>query len=497
MKTLRLIAIAGIVAMMAISCQEKPADQEKQGPAELVSFGFYQEDNAEIIDRDYVASIISQETVIRIPDGGAGKTLVARIEVGENDEAVVNGEPITDGKATVDAAYPIDIIVTDSASGLSSAYVVKVGKILGAEMVYLATYTESGAELDGDFHMRVNPVDGLPYIVYVRNLPNEENQASMVRWNGSAFEAVGQLGFTGGATAEEIRLPMVAFDSEGTPYISCRDSNNPDKEVSVYKYSGSWTKLGNTDEECSSSYEPLIFVNPANDYPVVCYQGRNVHKAYMVSSAYDGSSMSPVSKVNPTTNNYCRSRSVTVGNVVYVLSVFSNGGYWLYKYENNTWTPVIENYHQTNTHFINVAIDADSQGNVYALFADNYAGGDYVVQVYQVDFEKSTFVPIGNQLTSMGASDKYAMFDFAINPVTGQMVAIYRDAEFETTGIHFGYVESDTGLWSDFTKIGTSATERCYPYIDYAPNGDGYAVVSSENGLDLYKIQTEEDILPE
>ena len=87
MKTLKFIAIAGFVAIMSVSCQEKPPVEEgenSQASAELVSFGFYLEDNADLIDKDYIASSLSQETVIRIPDGGSGKTLVARLEVGES-----------------------------------------------------------------------------------------------------------------------------------------------------------------------------------------------------------------------------------------------------------------------------------------------------------------------------------------------------------------------------------------------------------------------------
>ena len=47
MKTLKFIAIAGFVAIMSVSCQEKPPVEEgenSQASAELVSFGFYLED---------------------------------------------------------------------------------------------------------------------------------------------------------------------------------------------------------------------------------------------------------------------------------------------------------------------------------------------------------------------------------------------------------------------------------------------------------------------
>ena len=509
MKTLKFIAIAGFVAIMSVSCQEKPPVEEgenSQASAELVSFGFYLEDNADLIDKDYIASSLSQETVIRIPDGGSGKTLVARLEVGENDEALVNGKSPVDGKISVDATYPIDVVVTDSESGLSSAYVIKVGKILGAEMVYVATYAESGADMDGYCQMKVNQTDGLPYIVYLSAADGQENRASVVKWNGSAFEPVGALGFTGTNADSRVRYPVLCFDKDGNPYVACRNDDNPDREVSVYKYSGSWAALGYTDEECSSSYEPIIFTNPTNNCPVVCYQGNNVYKRNAIYSIYDGASMSPVAVLSPnpfvpgtTTGVFSRARSVTVGDTVYMLCVFSNGGYWVYKFENNSFTPVVQNYHTENTHFTCISIKADAEGNLYAMFADNNAGGDYIIQLYKVDVEKGTFVPVANQVTSILGNDSGCYFDFAINPVSGQIVAAYRgdNTVVEDKGIYFGYIEQNTGLWSDFIKVDDKTTSKEAFSVNYTPDGTGYATVATDAGIELYKIQTEEDVLPE
>lgn len=509
MKTLKFIAIAGFVAIMSVSCQEKPPVEEgenSQASAELVSFGFYLEDNADLIDKDYIASSLSQETVIRIPDGGSGKTLVARLEVGENDEALVNGESPVDGKISVDATYPIDVVVTDSESGLSSAYVIKVGKILGAEMVYVATYAESGADMYGYYQMKVNQTDGLPYIVYLSAADGQENRASVVKWNGSAFEPVGALGFTGTNADSRVRYPVLCFDNNGNPYVACRNDDNPDGEVSVYKYSGSWTSLGYTDEECSLSYEPLIFTNPTNNNPVVCYQGNNAYKRNAIYSIYDGAAMSPVAILSPnpfvqgtTTGVFSRARSVTVGDTVYMLCVFSNGGYWVYKFENNSFTPVIQNYHTENVHIICIAFKADAQGNLYAMFADNSAGGNYIIQLYKVDLENGTFVPVANQITSITESQRRCHFDFAINPVSGQIVAAYRgnNAVVEDNGIYFGYIEENTGLWSDFIKVDDTETSDEPFSVNYALDGTGYATVATDAGIKLYKIQTEEDVLPE
>ena len=506
MKTLKFIAIAGFVAIMSVSCQEKPPVEEgenSQASAELVSFGFYLEDNADLIDKDYIASSLSQETVIRIPDGGSGKTLVARLEVGENDEALVNGESPVDGKISVDATYPIDVVVTDSESGLSSAYVIKVGKILGAEMVPITVYNEANTDLAGNIDMKVNPSDGAPYIVYLRSATDKENQLSVIKWNGTAFDPVGKLGFTETASGERVRIPAINFDNNGNPIVAARYDGNPDSEMSIYSYSGTWNMLGYTSEEANSSAEPTVFVNPISNYPVVCYYGNNAYKRQMVVSEYNGSSMSTATPMSPaptvdgSVGAYGRSRAVTVDNTVYVLTAFNQAGYWLYKYENNSWSSIIESYMSVNSHYGCIAMKADGAGNLYAMFADNSSGENYNVQLYKIDVENKSFTPVGNVIASCTARGT-VYFDFGINPVSGQIVVVFRGDTVTLTdkGIYFGYIES-TGLWSDFVKVGNYTETDDDMYVDYAPDGKGYAAVSTEEGLAFFGIQTEEDVLPE
>ena len=501
MKVTRFIAIAGFAAMLFAACEQvKPNADDTTSPAELLSFGFYAEDNESLLDKDYVASVISEETIIRIPDGGAGKTLVARVEVGDNDVATVNESEVVDGKVTVDATYPIDIIVTDSESGLSSAYVVKVGKILGLEMTPLLTYTEPDATLSGRFHMQINPEDGQPYIAYLSEKTDKENQVSVIRWTGSSFEAVGALGFTEGADGSRARYPSIAFDNDGKPVVAARYDGNPDNEMSVYTYSGSWSMLGHTSEEASSLYEPTVFVSPSDNYPVVMYLGNNVLKHMMVVSKYDGSAMttatamSPSPAVDGSTGAFSRTRAVKVGDAVYVLAVFNGAGYWLYKYENNSWTAVIQKFYETNTHFTCISLKADGQGNLYAMFAaDNETTGDYKIKLYKVDLENATFIPVGSPIASCTARTS-VYFDFAVNPVNGQIAAVQIGSEDD--GIYFGYIDQETGDWEEFVKVG-SKTAGDYPYIGFSADGKGYAAFSTDDGIDLFSVGTEEDILPE
>ncbi|MBO8474829.1 MAG: hypothetical protein IAB91_06025 [Bacteroidetes bacterium] len=507
MKALKFIAIAGFVAIMSVSCQEKQPIEgggNSQAPAELLSFGFYLEDNAELIDKDYVVSSISEETVIRIPDGGSGKTLIARLEVGENDEAVVNGESPVDGKISVDATYPIDIVVTDSESGLSTAYTIKVGKILGVELTNATVYVETGTTMSDEIDMRINPVDGLPYISYLRKYGEEKDQGSVVKWNGTSFEPVGKLGYTSNSADDAaVYIPMLSFDNNGNIYTACRDLKNEDKELSIYAYSGAWSKLGIVDNPITTLFEPCIFVNPQTNYPVVTYT-QNKKPRIMLWSSFDGSAMSSavpmtdVPAMDGNTGTHARDRYVVIDNAVYLLSAFNSSGYYLYKYENNTWSTIISAFSGANSHYGCISLKADGAGNLYAMLADNSAGGDYMVQLYKIDIEAKTMTPVAGPILSVTAS-RTAYFDFAINPVDGQIVALYigYTTTLDDHGIYFGYIEKSTGQWSDFTKIGSYVANDYYPSINYTPDGKGYAAVSTEEGLAFFTIQTEEDVLPE
>ncbi|MCF0173145.1 MAG: hypothetical protein HUJ91_05390, partial [Bacteroidales bacterium] len=116
--------------------------QFNDGTAELKNFGFYKADNSGL-DSDYLAESIADEMIIRIPEGGSGKSLVAKFEAGFGDVVTVDGQEVS-GTVTVDCTFPIDIVVTDPVAGASKSYVVKVGKIL--QMVW-----ERVGELSGDY----------------------------------------------------------------------------------------------------------------------------------------------------------------------------------------------------------------------------------------------------------------------------------------------------------------------------------------------------------
>jgi hypothetical protein len=103
MKLNRLI-LAAFAALAVFACNkpepEKEPEPKDTTPAELKSFALLKADNADILTEDVTVETIAPTMVVRIPGGGAGKTLVAAVTAGENDVIKANGKEAVDGKIT-------------------------------------------------------------------------------------------------------------------------------------------------------------------------------------------------------------------------------------------------------------------------------------------------------------------------------------------------------------------------------------------------------------
>ena len=162
-----LWTIAAIAAIVVSGCQQKEDEPVDETPAVLTSFKILAADN-EGLKEDYAPASISESMVIRIPGGGQGKTLVATVSAGENDVIKVNDAEVTDGKASFDATYAVDIVVTNTKSKKSAQYEVKIGKILQITSKKLGSFesTETLSIKDTYYKANVNPATGEMYLAY-------------------------------------------------------------------------------------------------------------------------------------------------------------------------------------------------------------------------------------------------------------------------------------------------------------------------------------------
>ena len=79
-----------------------------------------------------------------------------------------------------------------------------------------------------------------------------------------------------------------------------------------------------------------------------------------------------------------------------------------------------------------------------------------------------------------------------MNPITGLVVAAY-DGEENIPVIQY---LDDNLQWSPFAVDSPAAASSAY-FIEFDKDGNGYLAYKSADGIELYKVAFEADILPE
>jgi len=527
MKSAKLIACLVLAASILASCKKEEPIPDTT-PAVLTSFAFNSADNS-ILDKDYAADEIADEMIIRIPEGGSGKTLVATLAAGENDEIKVNDKAVTDGKASVDCSYPIDIVVTNSKSGLSASYVVKVGKILGTVARKVAEYYEPNAELGmgTELSMAISPVDGMPYFAYLRKADidgttEKNNNVAVVKWNGSSFDAVGKLGFADNSARAVASPIVIAFDKDNSPNVLYKGGQVANL-LSVQKFSGSaWSFVGSEEgisTKFTSSYGiPQFYSNPTSKelgFFYTCYTTKtDPNYRNHTSIEFNGSTWTNSYAVLPNFPAYAakggsdgmfyRAAATNTKDAAWIVASTNEYGYYVYKNTGAGWVAVVEGYCPEGESYgipTNLDIKADAEDNVFILGASSK---EAKMQLYKVNEGGKTLDPYADLLSvtpgSMGSVVE--QMSFGINPTNGQIVGVLENADRQP---QFSFIGSNL-RWESFTLLGEANAVKTQYCIDFASDGTGYISYISQfkdadskthNTIQLYKIGLEDDILPE
>ena len=517
MKLNRLI-LAAFAAVAVFACNKPEPEPEPKDttPAELKSFALLKADNADILTEDVTVETIAPTMVVRIPGGGAGKTLVAAVTAGENDVIKANGKEAVDGKITFDASAPVDIIVTNTKSELTATYEVKVGKILATVASFVGSYTEPDAVMGSDCRIAINPKDNSPYILYTRKktvdgTAEKNNRLSVIRWDGTAFAAVGSLGFTD--VDRQAIMCDLSFCGE-TPYVLSYGETAA-SIAGVRKFTGTeWEPVGEKgfSEKVNTTYgkPQLVFVgnnpsfvttgNPAKTEPgyrnAVRYNFDGTSwnytaqipgiPLYGAKGGNDGIFYSAVPAVN------------SKGEIYYVMSC-NLYGYYLYTLNGSSWEKVIDNFLPTGEEYgipTNLDLKFGPNDNLYLLAASSKAAQE---QVYRFNATSKTFEPYGNmlQLTagSNGSVAESMLFD--VNPQSGEIIGIMIKEKKPSLA-----VIDENRQWTEFKDFANTDTAGGDTALAMGADGVAYYafIAKSESGttsVELYKIGLEEDILPE
>lgn len=476
--------------------------------AELVSVSFKAADNS-LLDVDVAPEAIAPEMLVRVPGDAFRKELTLTVSAGSGDAISVNNTVVESGSSIkVDTSFPIDITVSDAIAGKSVDYVLKVGKILEVVVKKLGSYTEGTIS---DFTMTINPTDNLPYFAYTRKVGDEKyDNVSIAKWNGSAFALVGPTGLAD-APATSSKKPQVAFAKDGTlyaKYLGGEVSNKP----TVKKLDSDWVVVGTagfTAQNNNTSNSYPFFVHPANGKVHLFWNGntkktdtyRTMNLATFSGESWSSSIISGVipaygSGSTESSGNYWTSSAVINESKVFIASSFNEFGYYVHEVNaDGSLTKIIDNYLPEGAPQGlpgNLQLKEGPDGTLYMLAAVRV--GDGTMQVYTVDQNAKTLKVYGTGIpVSIGASGGISQdFGFAVNPVTGLVVAAYDSAEGNTV---FAYLD-DNLQWSNFTTDSLPVGKSAF-YVAFDKDGNGYIAYQSADAIELYSVGLEADILPE
>lgn len=479
------------------------------GAAELVSVVFKAADNSQLSE-DVCPAAIEPEMVVRVPAAAFRTELVLTVDAGQNDVIEVNNTEVAGGSSIkVDTSFPVDIVVSDPVAGKRTAYVLKVGKILDYVVTKLATYSEGTIN---DFTMTLNPSEDVPYIAYTRKLDGESNNGvSVAKWNGTSFALVGATGIAD-ASARSASKPQVAFAADGTVYASYMAGDVASKPT-VKKLDSDWVTVGTagiTPQNANTSYYYPLFVHPSNSRVSFfwCGNTKDTDTYRTIAFAqYNGSDWStnkvsgpvPVYGVGASSSAgmYYTSSAVVTDSKVYIASSFNQYGYYVHEVAaDGTLSAIVENYLPAGAEHglpANVMLLIGGDGQLYMFGADRPAG---TMQLFTVDASAKTLLPYGAgipvTISSSGGINQDA--SVGINPVDGQIIAAYDNAEgnpeFLLLDVEGGY------QWSKLAVDAAPAAKSAYGIV-FDSKGNGFVAYVSDGVVEVFRVGLEPDELPE
>lgn len=472
-----------LVALASCTKEATVWERVKLNEVKMTSFGFYEADNPDVLLKDYVVSQINAgNIVVTLPDNIDKSGLIARFTVSENDIVHVGEAVQKSGETVNDFTVPVDYILSDGNN--NAKYTVTIVK--GGDYIWSAipfTIVDSAVSLI----LKVNPVTGSPYIMYNQSRPSSADaKAAMVSYENGQWENKGEV------SDGRVGNYDFIFNSAGNPYASYADYTATVSQANTVKKfdnGTTWSLVGNKGVTTAKvSYNALVFGNDdAKLFLFSMMDAANVlARRELGVSIFENSAW--------TTNTTIPGRASTLysylpvakrkNNAIYlgVLNASSPNSVSIYRYANNAWTTLVDQWRDPNGTAINVRdfdIDVDAQGNVYAAFADNSSTSLYKYRVIKYTEATQAVTPLGSYIA--GASGNLFSFDLAVSP-TGAPYLFYKNSSNYPTVVSFDNESQDWSLPYTFeTEVGDELG------FDFAPNGEAFVTYIKNKKLLVYK----------
>ncbi len=471
MKYLWMSVIIGpMVALLATSCSESSnfSSPDIDAP-KMLTFGFYVEDNADVLSKDYAVDLTAVQTSgsstvsihVPMPATVDKSSLVARFTMSDGTTAKVNGVEQVSRQTANDFTVPVDYILTkDNVNVRCAVDIVKATNLKWREMPVFDALT-----VYGDPVMKVNPKDNLPYVAFKIRTDNDY-RSSVIKYENGAWVHVGDAGFGSKISSSYFDFSIAP---DGTPYIAYSNSEIKATTttlagaMTVMKYDGSaWNYVGNENGilKAQSNYIGLA----ALENELVAAQQNNSAKAdyprrSMVLSTYKDGQWTSANHASVTNEIFTLSMANN-NTSAYVLSINRgsvsgvNYGYNVLKYENGEWTPMLVNAIEpdatANSPYIcGCAVSADNVP--YIWFGDN-AGGSYNIRVKTYNAETNQWKTLTGNVLPLGfAFDSHTEVAIAIG-ADGMPYLVYNN-KTDQNYPYFMYLDAETGQWTTPVRV--------------------------------------------
>ena len=473
---LYVLALSGVLA----SCSKDNEDEPVYGEATLKSFGFYAEDNEGILFNDYMATAITPEISILLPDYVDKSALIARFEVTDDDVVKVGQTQQTSGVTVNNYTVPVDFIVSEGTN--NTKYTINVGDLPAAVWSRVATTSTSLRE----FVMKVNPSSNIPYLAYVLSSDVSENQrAGVFKLDAGQLVSVGAETFSEGKAANI----HMAFTTEGTPYIAFADYTNinlttptatTNRASVMYLNGTAWSYVGAKGvTDVKITYNDIV-LKPDNQPILFCMNdaaGALARRELNISEFNGTAWTTSIKMPGRPASQYAYNITARLSNNVIYLAVYNaeSSTFSLYKNSAGTWTTIADKYLDqgaTKANLRDFDMDVDANGNIYIAYADDQGTtGLYRPKVKKYNAETATWSTIGS-IVNVDIDDTRE-FSLALSPA-GIPYLLYRNASLFPEVI---FLDNETKQWTTPVVLDPSKANNLY--IDFTSNGIGYAAFTN------------------
>lgn len=258
--------------------------------------------------------------------------------------------------------------------------------------------------------------DGTPYVAFGDEETTLYGQITVMKYNGSSWVLVGDRGFSNDR-GNNVKL---AINSTGTPYVAFRDRTlSITNKLTVMKYNGSsWELVGDAGFTSTATDEITFAIDP-NDIPYVAYLDGDGY-VDAIAMKYDGSNWELVGNAIPVAGgSYYNSLAFNSTGTPYLAYMDGNTSKITLKQFNGTDWELVGNadFSETMSSYLSLAVN--SSGSPMVAYND-YANGRKVTAMI---YDGSSWADFGSPDFSAGGAEYISM---VINN-TGDVFVGYED----------------------------------------------------------------------